>query len=320
MNWYQMETQELLQKLSCPSDRGLSAKEVQKRKKEYGPNELEQEKGPGILRQFAAQFKDFMILTLLAAALISFLASYLKGEMDLTDPVIILAIVVINALLGIFQERKAEHSLAHLRSLQTPECHVLRDGARQTISSPELVPGDIVYLDTGCLVPADGRLLTARNLTVEESALTGETGGVDKSPGVLTAPELSPGDQTNMVFSGTMVTTGNGLFCVTDIGMNTQIGHIAGMLSREEAPETPLTRRLNHTGKVLGILALAVCAVIFIIGIRKNQPVFEMFMTSVSLGVAAIPESLPALVTIMLSLGVERMAKQRAIIRHLPAV
>lgn len=320
MNWYQMETQELLRKLSCPSDRGLSTNEVQKRKKEYGPNELEQEKGPGILRQFAAQFKDFMILTLLAAALISFLASYLKGEMDLTDPVIILAIVVINALLGIFQERKAEHSLAHLRSLQTPECHVLRDGARQTISSPELVPGDIVYLDTGCLVPADGRLLTARNLTVEESALTGETGGVDKSPGVLTAPELSPGDQTNMVFSGTMVTTGNGLFCVTDIGMNTQIGHIAGMLSREEAPETPLTRRLNHTGKVLGILALAVCAVIFIIGIRKNQPVFEMFMTSVSLGVAAIPESLPALVTIMLSLGVERMAKQRAIIRHLPAV
>lgn len=149
MNWYQMETQELLRKLSCPSDRGLSTKEVQKRKKEYGPNELEQEKGPGILRQFAAQFKDFMILTLLAAALISFLASYLKGEMDLTDPVIILAIVVINALLGIFQERKAEHSLAHLRSLQTPECHVLRDGARQTISSPELVPGDIVYLDTG---------------------------------------------------------------------------------------------------------------------------------------------------------------------------
>lgn len=320
MNWYQMKTPELLKELSTNTDQGLSSKEVQKRRKEYGPNELKSEKGPGILKQFAAQFKDFMILTLLAAALISFLASYLKGEMDLTDPLIILAIVIINALLGIFQERKAEHSLALLRSLQTPECRVLRDGIKQTVPSPELVPGDLVYLETGSLVPADGRLITAQNLSVEESALTGETGGVQKKPAVLTAKELSPGDQTNMVFSGTMITTGNGLFCVTATGMNTQIGHIAGMLSREEAPETPLTRRLNRTGKILGILALAICAVIFIIGIRKNQPIFEMFMTSVSLGVAAIPESLPALVTIMLSLGVERMAKQRAIIRHLPAV
>ncbi len=320
MNWYQMKTPELLKELSTNTDQGLSSKEVQKRRKEYGPNELKSEKGPGILKQFAAQFKDFMILTLLAAALISFLASYLKGEMDLTDPLIILAIVIINALLGIFQERKAEHSLALLRSLQTPECRVLRDGIKQTVPSPELVPGDLVYLETGSLVPADGRLITAQNLSVEESALTGETGGVPKKTAVLTAKELSPGDQTNMVFSGTMITTGNGLFCVTATGMNTQIGHIAGMLSREEAPETPLTRRLNRTGKILGILALAICAVIFIIGIRKNQPIFEMFMTSVSLGVAAIPESLPALVTIMLSLGVERMAKQRAIIRHLPAV
>lgn len=320
MNWYQMETEQLLQQLSCDREKGLTNKEVQKKKKEYGPNELKSEKGPGILSQFFAQFKDFMILTLLAAALISFLASYLKGEMDLTDPLIILAIVIINALLGIFQERKAEHSLAMLRSLQTPECHVLRDGAKQTIPSPGLVPGDLVCLETGSLVPADGRILTARNLSVEESALTGETGGVRKAPAVLSAPELAPGDQTNMVFSGTMVTTGNGLFCVTATGMDTEIGHIAGMLSREQAPETPLTRRLNRTGKVLGILALLICAIIFVLGIRKNQPIFEMFMTSVSLGVAAIPESLPALVTIMLSLGVERMAKQRAIIRHLPAV
>lgn len=320
MNWYQMETEELLHRLSCKKERGLSGKEAQKRRKEYGPNELKTEKGPGLLSRFFAQFKDFMILTLLAAALISFLASYLKGEMDLTDPLIILAIVVINALLGIFQERKAEHSLAMLRSLQTPACHVLRDGAKQSIPSPELVPGDLVYLEAGSLVPADGRILTARNLTVEESALTGETGGVQKIPAILHAPELAPGDQTNMVFSGTMVTTGNGLFCVTATGMNTEIGHIAGMLSREEAPETPLTRRLNRTGKVLGILALLICAVIFVLGIRKSQPIFEMFMTSVSLGVAAIPESLPALVTIMLSLGVERMARQRAIIRHLPAV
>ena len=309
MNWYQMESQEVMDKLNRFKDRGLSQKEVIKRQRHYGKNELQSEKGPGFFRQFATQFKDFMILTLLAAAGISFFASYAQGEMNLTDPLIILAIVILNALLGIYQEKKAEHSLAHLRSLQTPQCQVLRDGKRQTISSPELVPGDLVYLDTGCLVPADGRLLLTHNLSANESALTGETGSIEKTS-----------DSLHMEFSGTMITTGNGLFCVTETGMNTQIGKIAGMLSHEQAPQTPLTRRLNHTGKVLGILALIICAILFFLGLQKNQPVFDMFMTSVSLGVAAIPESLPALVTIMLSLGVERMAKQCAIIRHLPAV
>ena len=320
MNWYQMESQEVMDKLNRFKDRGLSQKEVIKRQRHYGKNELQSEKGPGFFRQFAAQFKDFMILTLLAAAGISFFASYAQGEVNLTDPLIILAIVILNALLGIYQEKKAEHSLAHLRSLQTPQCQVLRDGKRQTISSPELVPGDLVYLDTGCLVPADGRLLLTHNLSANESALTGETGSIEKTSDSLHMENLSLGDQLNMVFSGTMITTGNGLFCVTETGMNTQIGKIAGMLSHEQAPQTPLTRRLNHTGKVLGILALIICAILFFLGLQKNQPVFDMFMTSVSLGVAAIPESLPALVTIMLSLGVERMAKQCAIIRHLPAV
>ena len=320
MNWYQMESQEVMDKLNRFKDRGLSQKEVIKRQRHYGKNELQSEKGPGFFRQFAAQFKDFMILTLLAAAGISFFASYAQGEMNLTDPLIILAIVILNALLGIYQEKKAEHSLAHLRSLQTPQCQVLRDGKRQTISSPELVPGDLVYLDTGCLVPADGRLLLTHNLSANESALTGETGSIEKTSDSLHIENLSLGDQLNMVFSGTMITTGNGLFCVTETGMNTQIGKIAGMLSHEQAPQTPLTRRLNHTGKVLGILALIICAILFFLGLQKNQPVFDMFMTSVSLGVAAIPESLPALVTIMLSLGVERMAKQCAVIRHLPAV
>ena len=320
MNWYQMESQEVMDKLNRFKDRGLSQKEVVKRQRHYGKNELQSEKGPGFFRQFAAQFKDFMILTLLAAAGISFFASYAQGEVNLTDPLIILAIVILNALLGIYQEKKAEHSLAHLRSLQTPQCQVLRDGKRQTISSPELVPGDLVYLDTGCLVPADGRLLLTHNLSANESALTGETGSIEKTSDSLHMENLSLGDQLNMVFSGTMITTGNGLFCVTETGMNTQIGKIAGMLSHEQAPQTPLTRRLNHTGKVLGILALIICAILFFLGLQKNQPVFDMFMTSVSLGVAAIPESLPALVTIMLSLGVERMAKQCAVIRHLPAV
>ena len=320
MNWYQMESQEVMDKLNRFKDRGLSQKEVVKRQRHYGKNELQSEKGPGFFRQFAAQFKDFMILTLLAAAGISFFASYAQGEVNLTDPLIILAIVILNALLGIYQEKKAEHSLAHLRSLQTPQCQVLRDGKRQTITSPALVPGDLVYLHTGCLVPADGRLLLTHNLSANESALTGETGSIEKTSDSLHMENLSLGDQLNMVFSGTMITTGNGLYCDTETGMNTQIGKIACIHSHEQAPQTPLTRRLNHTGKVLGILALIICAILFFLGLQKNQPVFDMFMTSVSLGVAAIPESLPALVTIMLSLGVERMAKQCAIIRHLPAV
>lgn len=320
MNWYNMDLVKMQQKLNYDVEQGCSSKEVKKLRQEYGRNELVSERGPGLLCRFFAQFKDFMIITLLAAALISFVASYLQGELNFTDPLIILAIVIINALLGIYQERKAEHSLAMLQKLQTPETLVVRDGKRQKIPSQDLVPGDIVHLETGCLVPADARLLSCHNLSTEESALTGETGSIEKICQALHAQELPIGDQRNMVFSGTMVTTGRGICYVTATGMNTQIGQIAGMLAQESAPETPLTRRLNKTGKVLGILALIICAIIFVLGIWKKQPIFEMFMTSVSLGVAAIPESLPALVTIMLSLGVERMAKQRAIIRHLPAV
>lgn len=319
-NWYQMDQVSVQEELRTNSERGCSEKEISRRQREYGANELIAEKGPGFFRQFLAQFKDFMILTLLAAALISFLASYFKGEPDFADPLIILAIVVINALLGIYQERKAEHSLALLRKMQTPETTVIRGGKRHKIPSSELVPGDVVCLETGCFVPADARILSCQNLCTEESALTGETGSIRKMCEAIQSDKLPLGDQCNMVFSGTVVTSGRGTCCVTATGMNTQIGQIAGMLAREQAPETPLTKRLNHTGKVLGCLAFVICGIIFLIGIHKSQPVFDMFMTSVSLGVAAIPESLPALVTIMLSLGVERMAKQRAIIRHLPAV
>ncbi len=320
MEWYSLSVTELIRKTKCKPEKGLTDKEVKKQRQQYGYNELLQEKGPGFFTRFASQFKDFMILTLLAAALISFIASYIRGDADITDPCIILAIVLVNAIIGVYQEQKAEHSLEALRSLQTPEALVLRDGEKQTVPSRELVPGDIVLLETGCLVPADGRLLSCHSLSTEESALTGETGTVNKSPEALSSPGLSLGDRRNCVYSGTMVTTGRGTCYVTATGMDTQIGQIAGMLTHEESPETPLTRRLNKTGKFLGILALAICAVVFFLGIRNSHPIFEMFMTSVSLGVAAIPESLPALVTIMLSLGVERMAKQKAIIRHLPAV
>lgn len=320
MNWYNMDLVKMQQTYKIDAEQGCSSKEVKKLRQEYGRNELISEHGPGLLSRFFAQFRDFMIITLLAAALISFVASYLQGELNFTDPLIILAIVIINALLGIYQESKAEHSLAMLQKLQTPETIVVRDGKRQKLPSQDLVPGDIVHLETGCLIPADARLLSCHNLTTEESALTGETGSIEKTSEAIHAGELPIGDQKNMVFSGTMVTTGRGVCYVTATGMNTQIGQIAGMLAQETSPETPLTRRLNKTGKVLGILALIICGIIFLLGITKKQPIFEMFMTSVSLGVAAIPESLPALVTIMLSLGVERMARQCAVIRHLPAV
>lgn len=320
MPWYSTTVTELIKQTGCSPTQGLTSKEAARRLKNSGSNELIREKPPGLLQCFFRQFGDFMILTLLAAAAISLGISYLEGNTDFTDPVIILAIVILNAVIGVFQEKKAEHSLEALKSLQTPEALVIRDGRKIRISSPEIVPGDIVCLETGCFVPADGRILSCHALATEESSLTGETGSITKQDAPLPEGNHPVGDMKNYVFSGTTVVQGRGTFYVTQTGMNTQIGQIAGMLNSESSPQTPLTRRLNRTGQLLGIGALLICVIVFFLGIRKNQPVFSMFMTSVSLGVAAIPESLPALVTIMLSLGVERMAKKNAIIRHLPAV
>ncbi len=320
MEWYQMEVSHVLAELSTDSASGLTYGEAKKRYDRYGANVLREQKGPGIIRLFAEQFRDFMILTLLASALISFVSSCIRGDINLTDPLIILAIVISNALLGVYQEQKAKHSLASLSSLITKECLVKRSGELVTIPATDLVPGDIVELHAGDLVPADGRLIHSMDMTTDESALTGESGGIKKDRLPISDLHLLPGDQTNMVFSGTTVLSGRGLYCVTDTGMETQIGHIADMLSREDTPKTPLMIRLGRTGKLLGIIALLICTVVFSLGVYKDQPIFDMFMTSVSLGVAAIPESLPALVTIMLSLGVEKMAKNSAIIRHLPAV
>lgn len=261
-----------------------------------------------MLYKFAEQFKDFMILTLLAAAGISMLVTFLEGNIDFIDPIIILSIVLINALLGVYQEAKAERSLAALEQLAAPHALVMRNGTKQNIPATHVVPGDVICLENGHTVCADADVISSINLSCEESALTGETIPQEKNP------------DTSRVFAGTTVASGRGLGVVTSTGMNTEFGKIAGLLTREEPPETPLQKRLNHTGKILGILALFVCIFIFILGVCKKQPIFEMFMTSISLAVAAIPEGLPAIVTIMLSLGVERMAKRHAVIRHLPAV
>ncbi|MDF2543581.1 MAG: hypothetical protein K0S47_3299 [Herbinix sp.] len=320
MNWHSMSTEETLKELDVSAQKGLSIKDVKQRQQTYGKNVLEAKKGKSLISKFFSQFADFMIITLICAAIVSFLVSFLEGEPDFVDPIIILLIITLNATLGVLQETKAEKSLEALKKMSAPTAHVLRDGHIEVIDSVELVPGDIVILETGCYVPADARLLTAVNLKVEEASLTGESHPVDKVAELKLKNDTPLADQINLVMATSTVTYGRGTAVVTSTGMHTQVGHIAKLIMEDETPQTPLQKRLAKTGKVLGIAALSICIVIFILGLLKHLPIFDMFMTSVSLAVAAIPEGLPAIVTIMLSLGVQRMAKKNAVIRKLPAV
>ena len=309
----------VLKKLDTTKE-GLSQKNAKERLQQYGPNELASQKKISLLQRFFAQFQDFMILVLLCAAAISFLLSLLEGEADYADPIIILFVVTLNALLGVIQETKAEHSLEALKKLAAPHATVLRDKKRKSIPSSELVPGDIIFLEAGNMVPADARLLSATGLKADESSLTGESTSVEKHPD-RTFPEDTPlGDRTNMIFSSSIITAGHGSAVVTSTGMNTEVGKIAAMILTSEQVETPLQKRLAQAGKILALMVLGICVVLFFIGIFQGIPMITMFMTAVSLAVASIPESLPSVVTIMLSLGVQRMVKQNAIIRKLPAV
>ena len=301
-------------------EEGLSEKEVKLRLARYGANELSGQKPRSLLSRFAEQFNDFMILILLGAALISFLTSLWEGKADFAEPLIILFIVVMNAVLGVIQEAKAEHSLAMLQKLSSPEAQVIREGKRTMVPSRELVPGDIILLSAGSRVPADARLLHTDGLKVDESALTGESEPVKKNASCTLKEDTAIGDLINMVSAGSVVLSGHATALVSQTGMQTQVGKIADLIQQDTAPETPLKKHLAHTGKVLGITVLAICFLVFILGTLQGRPMFTMFMTAVSLGVAAIPEGLPAIVTIVLSLGVQRMAKKKAIIRHLPAV
>ena len=299
---------------------GLSDKEARLRLSRYGTNELSGQKPRSLLSRFAEQFNDFMILILLGAALISFLTSLWEGKADFAEPLIILFIVIMNAVLGVVQEAKAEHSLAMLQKLSSPEAQVIRDGKRTMIPTRELVPGDIILLSAGSMVPADARLLRTEGLKVDESSLTGESEPVKKNADCTLKENTPLGDLVNMVSAGSVVLSGHATALVAQTGMKTQVGKIADLIQQDTAPETPLKKHLAHTGKVLGITVLAICAFVFLLGTLQGRPMFTMFMTAVSLGVAAIPEGLPAIVTIVLSLGVQRMAKKKAIIRHLPAV
>ncbi len=312
-------TNEVIRLLDTSAKTGLTGKQVNTLTHTYGSNELPGAKPKSIITKFFLQFNDFMIYTLLAAAILSFFVSYINGETDWIEPAIILIIVIVNAIIGVAQETKAEHSLNALKKMSSPTATVLRDKKWQKLPSRNLVPGDIIMLETGNLIPADARVLTSHNLMCDESSLTGESEPVSLHSDTLPA-DTPVNDRTNMLYSGCLVCYGHGTAIVTDIGINTQIGKIAHLLINEDSPETPLQKRLAKTGKILSIVALIICVTICIIGITKNRPIIEMFMTAVSLAVAAIPEGLPAIVTIMLSLGVTRMAANKAIIRKLPAV
>lgn len=320
MDWHSMTKEGAAKELMCDTQYGLTKKEVSRRQKSYGLNILEGKKKKNIVLRYLAQFSDFMIITLIVAALISFFVSLLHGELDFVDPIIILLIININAMLGILQETKAEKSLEALQKMSAPTALALRDGVIESVDSKELVPGDIIYLETGHFVPADARLLTSVNLKIDEASLTGESHPVEKDSTPILKSSTLLADRVNMILATGIVTYGRGTAIVTSTGMNTEVGHIAKLIMDDETPMTPLQKRLAKTGKALGIAALSICILIFIIGILKSRPIFDMFMTSVSLAVAAIPEGLPAIVTIMLSLGVQRMAKKNAVIRKLPAV
>ena len=318
--WHSSSIEEIAKNLKTNINIGLTDDEAQKRFERYGPNNLKEKKKESIFVKFIKQFNDFMIITLIIAAIISAVVSKLNGEADYIDSIIIVAIVIFNAIMGLVQEQKAEKSLEALKKMTAPNAKVRRDGRVQEIDATLVVPGDIVILEAGNYVPADCRLINSYNLKIEESALTGETIPSLKDSSKILKENTAMADLCNMVFATTIVVNGHGEAIVVETGMNTRVGKIAGMIIEDESPETPIQKKLAEVGKILAIACIIICVLIFVIGIFKKIPIIEMFMTSVGLAVAAIPEGLPAIVTIMLSIGVTKMAKKNSIIRKLPAV
>jgi Ca2+-transporting ATPase len=317
--FYTQTVEDVLQKFDVNSKTGLSEPEIEKRKEEYGLNKLASKKQKSLLTIFLEQFKSSMVVILLIAAIISGIIGVMEGE-GLVESFVILAILLLNALIGTVEERKAQTSLEALNKMSSPHTKVLREGQIEEIDSIDIVPGDIVVLDTGDIIPADMRLLEAVNLKVQESALTGESVPVDKVNNPLEGTEIPLGDRINMAFSTSIVTYGRGRGVVVGTGMNTEVGKIANMLQTTETTETPMSKRLGQLGKVLGYVALIICAVIFVIGTLYGNPWLEMLMMAVSLAVAAIPEGLQIVATIVLAIGVQRLVKKNAIVRTLPSV
>jgi len=312
--WHSLLPQDVANELVTDLERGLTTAEVTARLKQYGPNELVEREGPPFWKLLLNQFNQFLVIILIAAALISFvLGEWLDGGAIMT-------IVILNAIIGVVQESKAEEALAALKKLAAPEAKVIRDGYQVTVSASELTPGDLVVLETGNYIPADLRLVESVNLRIEEASLTGESVPVDKHAGGQLSADAPLGDRHNCAYMSTIITYGRGRGIVVEGGMNTEIGHIAEMIQSYEEEPTPLQGKLDQLGKWLGWGALAICGIVFLAGWIQGRDLLEMFMVSVSLAIAAVPEGLPAVVTICLALGLQRMAKRHALIRKLPAV
>lgn len=314
IRWDRRSVQDVLQEFQISLDAGLNTEQVSENQKKYGWNQLKEANKKTFLSKVADQFKDFLILILLAASVVSFSI----GEK--TDAMIIVAIVIINAMLGLYQEGKAEKAIEALQKLAAPNANVIRNGAPISVPAEQLVPGDVVVLETGDIVPADLRLVESYNLQIEEASLTGESVASEKRAEDICEEEVSLADRKNMAYASTILTYGRGKGVVVSTGHDTEIGKIAEVIQGYEEESTPLQKKLARLGKQLGIIVLAVCVVVFVIGILQNLPMLDMFMTSVSLAVAAIPEGLPAIVTVVLSLGMGKMASKHAIVKKLPAV
>lgn len=314
-----MTNEELLNRFSSNEERGLSEQEAFRKLKEAGPNVLTEIKKKTLLQQFIHQFKDVMILILLLAAGISFWIALMEKE-GYFEPFLILFIVVLNAIIGLVQEGKAERALDALKKMSAPKARVIREGREKIIDAAELVPGDLIFLEAGDFVPADSRLLQSNSLKTDESALTGESEPEEKSAVALGDGNISLGDRINMVYSGCSITYGTAKALVTATGMNTEIGRIAELIAGSADTKTPLQLKLEKLGKMIGFLALGICLIIFVIGVLNGMEIIDIFMIAVALAVSAIPEGLPAIVTVVLAIGVQKMVKKNAIIRKLPAV
>ena len=320
MDLYSMSAAEAVEKLGSETDRGLSSREAEKRLGRDGENLLRGKKKKSLAAEFFEQFKDFTVIVLLIASGVSFATSFLEERGDFADPIMILIIVILNAAVGVIQQRRAEHSLEALKNMSAPTATVIREGKETIIPASKLVRGDIIEVRAGDLVPADARLITSHSLFAQESALTGESVPCEKDARAAVKKGSEQAEIKNMIFSSTVITAGHARAVVTETGMDTAVGKIAHLLNTEDEPTTPLQIKLAKIGKALGIGALSVCALIFMLSILRGMGVLSAFMLSVSLAVAAIPEGLPAVVTVVLSLGVQRMAKSNAVIRRLPAV
>ena len=321
MSAHDVSSEKVLTSLNTNAETGLTNEQVVTLREKFGENKLKEKKKKTLAQRFLDQFKDVMILILIAAAVVSFsIICVEKNWGELFEPLLIVLIVILNAVMGVYQEGKAEKALDALKNMSAPHARVIRNGEEKIINAAELVPGDIIKLEAGDFVPADARLIHSVSLKSEESALTGESVPSEKNAEEAVKENAPIGDRTNMVFSGCSITYGTALAVVTATGMDTEMGRIANLLDNESETQTPLQQKLSQLGKYLGIVALAACGVIFVVGLINDIPPLEIFMTAVSLAVSAIPEGLPAIVTIVLSIGVQRMVKKNALIRRLPAV